>query len=756
MISQLTSSFNAGELSARLESRPDLDKYGSGCRTLENFTLMPYGGVNRRPGSVFIAAAKHANKKCRLISFNFSTTTNFVLEFGDQYVRFFSNGVQVQVAGLPYEVASPYLEAELFDIQWVQINDVMYIVHPLHPVHKLSRLSDTNWTLAEVQWTFPAALPQNISATTITPSGTTGTVTLTASAATFTAENVGGYYVIVHKRSSTSEIKTFATNGSSAALRVIGNWAFNTYKTWTATVAVERQQLGSGVWETIRSYAGNSDRNISTTGYETQECSLRVTVSNRTVGTAADVAYIEATDPSVYGVVKITGFTSSTVVTGTVVKDLFAATATTFWAEGAWSDRRGHPRTVVMHEQRLVFGGTANNAQTIWGSAINDFENFRLGVNDDESFEFGIASIETNPINWMISQQALFVGTSGYEYVVQGSNESPLTPSNVNVRPQSHFGSKYESAVLANEVTLFVQRQGRKIREFVYQFESDRYVSPDLTLLADHVTEGTIIQTAFQQQPDAIVWVVTGNGTLAGMTYERSQNVVGWHRHTTQGTYESVACIYGPAGDEVWVAVNRTVNGSTVRYVERFDPGYREDLESEVKTEWVYLDSAIRFSGSPATTFVVPHLTGKTVDVLADGSPVQGKVLAGTTLTLDIAASDVVVGLPYTSEIRTMPLDPGNLQDGSAQGRQFKVHRLTLRIYKSLGGEVEVEPGVWDVLDFRSTSDLMDESPPPFTGDKQLMLSRPYETKGTIAIRQRQPMPFTLLAVVSKFDVYGD
>jgi hypothetical protein len=115
-----------------------------------------------------------------------------------------------------------------------------------------------------------------------------------------------------------------------------------------------------------------------------------------------------------------------------------------------------------------------------------------------------------------------------------------------------------------------------------------------------------------------------------------------------------------------------------------------------------------------------------------------------------------VVGLPYTSEIRTMPLDPGNLQDGSAQGRQFKVHRLTLRIYKSLGGEVEVEPGVWDVMDFRSTADLMDESPPPFTGDKQLMLSRPYETKGTIAIRQRQPMPFTLLAVVSKFDVYGD
>jgi hypothetical protein len=288
-------------------------------------------------------------------------------------------------------------------------------------------LSDTNWTLAEVQWTFPAALSQNISATTITPSGTTGTITLTASSSIFTAENVGGYFVVAHKRASSGVSRTISSNGSSTELRVVGNWAFNTYGTWAATLTVERQTLGTATWEPIRSYSGTSDRNISTTGYETQECNMRFTVSNWTVGTTQR-AYLEATDPTVYGVVKITGFTSGTVVTGTVVKDLFAATATTFWAEVAWSDRRGHPRTVVMHEQRLVFGGTANNSQTIWGSAINDFENFRLGVNDDESFEFGIASIETNPINWMISQQALFVGTSGYEYVVQGGNEFRAAP----------------------------------------------------------------------------------------------------------------------------------------------------------------------------------------------------------------------------------------------------------------------------------------------------------------------------------------
>ena len=156
---QLIPSFNAGELSPRLESRPDLEKYASACRTLENFVIMPYGGVNRRPGFQYIGAARYADKKCRLIGFNFSTTTNFILELGDLYVRFWSNGVQVESApGVPLNVASPYLEAQLQDVQYVQINDVMYLAHPSHPVQKLSRISDTNWTLAPVAWT-PLAHP---------------------------------------------------------------------------------------------------------------------------------------------------------------------------------------------------------------------------------------------------------------------------------------------------------------------------------------------------------------------------------------------------------------------------------------------------------------------------------------------------------------------------------------------------------------------------------------------------------------------
>jgi hypothetical protein len=759
---QLIPSFNAGELSPRLESRPDLEKYASACRTLENFVIMPYGGVNRRPGFQYIGAARYADKKCRLIGFNFSTTTNFILELGDLYVRFWSNGVQVESApGVPLNVASPYLEAQLQDVQYVQINDVMYLAHPSHPVQKLSRISDTNWTLAPVAWDYPAFRDENVTSTTITPSATTGAVTLTASASVFDPGDVGGYYQVVHKRTTAYVERAISSTGVSGSLRVIGPWDFRTYGTWTATLNIQRR-YGSGPWETIRTFRGTSDRNISSSGDEATECELRINVTDWSVGAATTRAYIEAQDSGVYGVVKVTGYTSPTVVTGTVIKDMFAATATEFWSEGSWSPRRGFPRTVAMHEQRLFFGGNTAEPQTIWGSRINDFETFRSGTYDDSALAFTIASSESNAINWMVSQQVLCVGTAGYEYIVSANSaDAAITPSSIHIRPQSHFGSKYSRALLANEVTLFIQRQGRKVREFVFQFEKDGYVSADLTLLADHVTSGGITQIAFQSQPDAILWVVTGDGILAGMTYERGQNVVGWHRHTTDGVFESVATIYGQGtgGDEVWCSIRRTVNGVTARYIERMDPAYREALEAETKASWFYVDSGKTFTSVSTTTPVngLIHLIGKTVSILADGAVVPPQTVSALgQITLPYPASVVTVGLPYTSTLKPMPLDPGQLPDGSAQGRKFRVNRMVVRIYKSLGGEVEVEEGAWDPIYSRDTADIMGSSPPVFTGDKTVMVARPYEDKGTIQIRQTQPLPLTILALIPKYDVIGD
>ncbi len=757
-MNHLIPSFNAGELSPRLVSRPDLDKYGAGCRELQNFLIMPYGGVNRRPGTQWMGATKVQNRRARLLGFNFSTSTNYVLEFGHLYCRFWSRDGQVMNGGSPLEIATPYSEEEAFEFQFIQVNDVLFLVHPNHPPRTLSRLAATNWELKEAAWDWPAVLDTNIEETTLKPSAATGAITLTASASLFKAGHVGSYWMLTQRREATSVSLPFTVSGTSDPVQVVGNWDLNTRGTWEGTLWVERSLDDGDSWEIIRTYKGKKDRNLSTSGSEEEECRIRLRYSfisqETNASSPAPAAYFEAYNTSHDGVVKITKVNSGTVAEAVVVKDLVNDSETKNWAEGAWSTERGFPRTVCLHEQRIFYGGTRHKPQTIWASVIGDFYNFKLGSKDDDALSFTLASAETNSIAWMVSQQALCIGTAGDEYILAASSDGAITPTNLKVQRQSHFGSKYAPALVANDVALFIQRQGRKIREFVYEFQKDGYVAADLTLLADHITEGGVVQTAYQQQPDAILWCVTGAGTLAGMTYERAQNVVGWHRHTTAGVFESVATIYSPdAADEVWVIVKR----GNARYVERFEPGYRETLEAEDKAGWWYLDCASRveFETPTATVSGLARFNGQTVEVLADGTAEEPKVVSGGQITLQHPARNVLVGLPYASVLRPMPLDPGPLPNGSAQSRKFRVHRLVLRVYKSLGGEVETGPGLWDAVHSRSSDDRMDDSPPVFTGDKEVGLARGYEPEGTVAIRQLQPLPLTLLGIIPKYEITG-
>ena len=155
-----------------------------------------------------------------------------------------------------------------------------------------------------------------------------------------------------------------------------------------------------------------------------------------------------------------------------------------------------------------------------------------------------MASDTVNNIAWMSQHDALVMGAGDSEWTLSASTaDAPLTASNVKVKRQSVYGSSNISAKMVGDVILFVQRQGRKVREFVYTWEKDGYVSPDLTILADHITESGIKEIALQQQPDNILWCSLNNGNLAAMTYERDQEIVGWHKHTTDGAFESITVI---------------------------------------------------------------------------------------------------------------------------------------------------------------------------------------------------------------------
>lgn len=751
-------SFNAGEFSPYLDARVDTPKFKAGCRQLQNAILEVYGAARRRPGLQFIAEAKHHNRKCRLEDFRFSTTTTFTLEVGHLYIRFFSNGAQVEsTPGTPYEISAPWDESDLFELQFAQINDVAYIVHPDYPPYKLARVTDTNWTLAAVSFLTPAMLDENTNeANKLAASATTGSnIDLVASGGhtPFEASHVGSYWQLSHAKAANSVELALTGNNTSSTQKARGQWNVRSYGTWSGELLVQRSLDGGTSWTTVRKYTGKLDRNIDAQGDADDEALYRLKMENYVSSTGSPRALFEVVDSYVDGLVKITAVTDSTHAKADVITTLESTAATDIWREGAWSAKRGYPRAVTLHEQRLVFGGTSYQAQTVWGSVIADFENFAYGADDTAAFNYTLGARERNAIQWLSSQTALLIGTAGGEWLMSSGDEvNPISPTNVVVRRQTNYGSNGIGALLVNSVTVFVQRQGRRVREMTYVFENDRYDGQELTILAEHITGDGIVQMAYQQQRNSIVWAVTEGGVLIGMTYERAQEVQGWHRHTTDGLFESVATIYGDAEDEVWCVVNRTIGGATKRYIERFNPVQWTD-----KADCFFVDSGLTYEGSPANVFSgLDHLEGKTVSILADGAVVPDQVVASGSVTLpdDLLASIVHIGLPFETIIQPMRLDMDPIV-GNSQGQVKQVREIFFRLKDSLG--LRYGDGTRDYnLSFRATNDHMDASAPLFTGDKLAEFEGAFDYDTPVIVKQLQPLPLTLLALIVKYQVTGN
>jgi hypothetical protein len=758
-------SFNAGELSPKLDARVDLAKYQNGCRVAKNGIIGLYGEFERRPGTEFIATEKTQSKKVRLMDFQFSTTTTFILEFGDTYIRFYSNGQQVQVLGVPYEISSPYLEAHLFQIQFAQSNDIAYLTHPNYPVQKLSRIADTNWTLVPAELNPPPFLSQNIEATTITPSGTTGTITLEADDPIFLAGHVGSYWEIAHLREASYVQLDITGDGTSGTIAVLGDFSIRTYGVWSADILVQRSLDNGTTWETVRSYAGRDDRNVDAAGNEPATALYRLEVANWAAsgipGTTTPRVVIEVVDSFFRGLVKITAFTDTDTVTALVINELGSSDPTKYWSEGAWSLVRGYPTAVTIFEQSVVYAGTSHQPQTVWKSRTDDYENFRYGSNATDAFAYTIGSKRQQTILWLIAQKALLIGTTSGEWAMSsGDNDEVLSPTNVSVKPQSEHGSKSVDARLVGDVVLFVQRNGRKVRELAYSLERDKYVAPDLTLLAEHITRSGIVQVASQQLPFNILWAVTADGKLLGMTYEREQDVVGWHVHETNGSIESVAVVYGNGDDEVWLSVRRGPGG-IYRYVERFHARFdpvTPELNTFAAHDAFFVDSGKTFTPFPAAgTFTgLGHLEGRTVHILADGAVVPPQTVVGGSVTLPdgMTASKVHIGLPFETTLMPMKLDVDPTA-GITQGQVKRITSIFIRFFNTLGvtfGDGET----MQKLAFRSTTDPMDQPPPLFTGDKELEFDGDYSYEANIVIKQTQPLPLTVLALIVKYEIAGN
>jgi len=659
------STFTAGEISPRLEGRVTIEKYREGLSTLTNMIVQPHGGVTRRPGTEYLGEVKDSSSVTRLIPFEFKTADTYALEFGDQYMRVFRNGLQV--------------------------------------------LEDNEKNVAAISLADPGV---------------------------FTSGS--------HGLSDGDEVYLYNTSGDMTELAA-RNYLVANVTTNTFTL---QDLFGNDIDTTGFTAYGGSGITVDKL-YQISTPYTSAQINDVRFAQSADTMYLVHPSHAIRTLSR-TDHNAWTIATATITGSPTPALTGT----------DNYPSVVSFFEQRLVFGATNNNPQTLWFSKSADYLNFTTGTADDNALIYTIASNKVNAIRYLSATRILNIGTSGGEYVLTTTNSGPVTPTSTVIRKYSNYGCIDSEVVQVADVTLFAQRGARKVREFRYIGEVDvaGYAAPDITILAEHLTEGGIQEFAYQQEPESIIWARRTDGTLLGLTYRREEEIVAWHKHVIGGSFnggqavvESIITLPTDSGeDELYMIVKRTINGTTKRYVEvmkTFDFGGDT-------TAAFFVDSGLVYAGSATTTLSgLYHLEGETMSVLANGATHADKVVSGGGIGLDFSATSGAVGFGYTSEMQTLRLEAGS-SDGTSQGKPKRIHDITVRFHETVGAEVGTDSANADRIFFRDSSMNMDEAVPLFTGDKEIEFAGGFTDGDRIYVRQSQPLPMTVLALYPRMNTF--
>lgn len=542
---------------------------------------------------------------------------------------------------------------------------------------------------------------------------------------------------------------------TSSSVQVVGKWEVRTTGRWNGTLYLEKERvIGGGTWDVIHSWKSQFDHNVQFEGSDIQRASYRL----RFVGVGDDIdgvfprAILEPADAFIRGLVKVTGYTSTTQVTVTVVNDLAETTATAVWSEGAWSPRRGYPRAVCFHQNRLWFAGTEYEPFKLWASALGDFENFRYSSLDDGAMSFQIASTDIQAILWLASaSDGLIVGTTSAEWVAyEADGQNAITPTNPPIfRQVSAYGSADVQGIVVGEGVVFIERHGRRVRR-IGKDQGGSYSTGNLTALAGHICYSGVKSLAVQRLPETIIWAMREEGgDFVCLTFDPEQNVFAWAQHTgAECSFESVAVVSGPDGDELWFSAD--VNGT--RAILRTDPVTLNRNPAEYAAdEAIYVDCAVVKSGAAFTTVTLPAcLVGCEVVVKYANGTTQTVSPSSTTLTVT-STTRAVVGIPIDSTAQTMRLEYG-LRDGTAQGRAIKPTRATVRVKSSQGGRVRcgsASSDRWESLSYPLATLT-------YSGGVVVNLSASNKNDGTVTVNHWAPWPMVLTGLILRVDVGDD
>lgn len=600
-------------------------------------------------------------------SLAFTPTGDFHIEFSSRLKRqVLVDSCNVEASGV-MAITAPWLAADLSKIRFDQSGDVLFVACEGYQQRRIERRATRSWSVVTYQPEDGPFQLGNTGPITITPSALSGNITLTASAPLFKSTNVGGLYRITSSGQTVTATIT-AENSFTNAIEVTGVDAQRVF-----TVTVDEDGAGSATFTLQRSLDSEDgpwtdvlSRTADTT--ETYDDSLdnqiawyRIGVKTGDYGSGTHTVTLTYTVGSISGVVRVTAFTSSVQVSAEVFVELGGTSATDDWAEGEWSDRRGWPSAVSFVEGRLAWAGKNG----VWLSVSDAFDSF----NDETEGDSGpiartVGSGPVDTINWILALQRMLLGAEGAEFSCKSSSfDEPLTPTNFNIKPASTQGSASVEAVKIDKRGIYVQRGGTRVMEIAFDQQDYEYGSVDLTQLVPEIGQPSITRMDVQRQPDTRIHCVRSDGTVAIAVIDRVENVLCWVEYETDGSVEDVVILPGTAGsseDQVYYVVNRTINGSTKRYLEK----WATEAQCEGSTLNRQADCFAVFTNSTgsATTTVtgLSHIEAESAVVWANGKDlgtytVSGNQITGLSESIANGAS-AIVGIGYTAQWKSAKL----------------------------------------------------------------------------------------------------
>jgi len=679
----------AGEVSDELEGRIDLETYFKSARRIRNCYVDDKGFIFRREGLEFISQTP-SDQVVRLIPFEFNDEQVYLFEFTPGQLRIFEDDVVIQtITTAPIDGLSA---AEIQGMDFTQSADTLILVHADETPISITRTGASTFAAVEIALT-------NIPKFTFIDTAGSGTDEIMRLEVTYSGTEASFSLILEGEK---TDSMTFSSTGGAANATILET-AFRDLSITSAT-GITVTNTGNTIYDiTFGTDDGDKD-------WITPEIVDRLGFNSISIGSTT-----QGEPPQ----------------------------------EDVWSVTRGFPVSVTFFEGRLYFGGSGSRPQTLWGSVVGDFFNFNVGTGlDDQAIDVTIDDDEVNAITSVFAGRSLQIFTSGGEFSVFKDLDKPITPTAINIRKQTRHGSKAVRPVSIDGSTVFIEKSGNVIRDFVFNEVEQSFNAPNLSVLASSLVSNVSRMAVRKSVDDAsisVTFFINDNGTVAILNKLREQQLRAFSLFTTQGNFEDVAVL---GSDEVYFAVQRTVDGNTVRFIEKLNRTH-------------FLDSSvIDTNGTPTTTFTgFDHLDDEEVNVVAslETGELRGPLLDNTsttgTITTEIPVEEVEAGFFFAGLIETLPIEAA-LQGGLQLAGDFKrLVSVLVRVDETRDMIVQTPTGKTFKPALRTFgSEVLDQPIPSITDWIEVFLSG-VKRDQTVTITQEKPLEFRVLSLMVRVSI---